>query len=194
MTNMRGGTVGGAVGGGLAAVAILVAGCGASSSASQQPARAASPPAHSAGQQPQSAAGTVTTQVSPAALRRLAVRYLAIARPANRRLDAENDGYGDAEQEDLAAARADLRGEAATEHRFDAQLLEIRFPPWIALTARALVRQNQLRITLTQDQARSASLAALRSFDRRHAAADAAVETQVRLIRVFLGLPPPSTS
>ncbi|MGH3406168.1 MAG: hypothetical protein ACRDRJ_27250 [Streptosporangiaceae bacterium] len=37
-------------------------------------------------------------------------------------------------------------------------------------------------------------LAGLRGLDGRHRAADAALEAQVRLIRMFLRLPPPPTS
>ena len=53
---------------------------------------------------------------------------------------------------------------------------------------------NQLRIQLTQRQARATTLASLRAFDRQHKAADAAVEAPVRQIRRLLALPPPSTS
>lgn len=159
---------------------VLAAGCGA---------------AHSAGTGSHPAASrTIATEISPARLRTLAARYLAIARPANHRLEVEVDGYGDAERHDLTAARNDLRAEAATERRFDEQLLRIRFPSRITTTARATVAANRRRIALTGRQALSPSLAGLRSLDRRHKAADAAVETQVRLIRLFLGLPPPATS
>jgi hypothetical protein len=120
--------------------------------------------------------------------------YLRIARPANRQLDRANDGYEDAEHGSLHAAAADLRAEVATERRFDRQVLRLRFPAWIRLGARDLVRANQRRIELTTRQARAATLAELRSADHQHHTADAAVENQVRQLRSFLGLPPPSTS
>jgi hypothetical protein len=82
----------------------------------------------------------------------------------------------------------------AAERRFDRQLLSIRFPSWIALTAQGLVAANQRRIELTRQQADAASLASMRALDHRHAAANAAVEQEVRQIRLFLGLPPASTS
>jgi hypothetical protein len=140
------------------------------------------------------AVGCGATTLSRADQKALAAQYLAIARPANHRLDADNDGYGDNEKDDLAAAKHDLRAELATERLFDRRLLQIKFPPQIAPTAQALVRSNQVRIALATNQARSASLARLRSFDRRHKAADATLEEQVRIIRRQLGLPPPSTS
>jgi hypothetical protein len=127
-------------------------------------------------------------------MRTLASAYLAIAGPANHRLETEVDGFTRHERIDLAAAQADLRAEAATEQRFDLLLSKIPFPPRIAVTARALVQANQRRAALAGRQARSSSVSGLLSFDSRHRAADAAVEAQVRIIRRALGLPPPQTS
>jgi hypothetical protein len=141
------------------------------------------------GQQPPASAGAAAE--TPSALAR---RYLAIADPANHRLDVANNGFTASERGNLAAAKADLRAEVATETLFDQQLAAIPFPPAIAAIARAMIRANQARGALTARQARSASLARLRSFDQRHRAADAAVEVQVRLLRKALHLPPPSTS
>jgi hypothetical protein len=59
----------------------------------------------------------------------LAGRYLAIAVPANHRLDSEVDGFTDHERDDLAAAKSDLRAEATTERWFDQRLAEmVRLP------------------------------------------------------------------
>jgi hypothetical protein len=127
-------------------------------------------------------------------VRALARRYLAIAVPANDRLDAEVTGFTRHERDDLAAAERDLRAEAATERWFDQRLAQIPFPPGIAVTAGALVRVNESRATLTGQQAQSASVTGLRSFADGHKAADAAVEAEVRVIRQALGLPPPSDS
>ena len=142
------------------------------------------------GKQPPASAGAAATPSTST----LARRYLAIADPANHRLDVANNGFTANEHGNLAAAKADLRAEVATESLFDKQLAAIPFPPSIAAIARAMIRANQARGALTARQARSASLAQLRSFDQRHKAADAAVEVQVRLIRKALHLPPPSTS
>lgn len=124
----------------------------------------------------------------------LAAAYMAIALPANHRLDKEVDSYRDHAGDDLAAAEADLRDEVATERWFDRQLLKIAFPPSIAATAKTLVRVNIQRIALTTAQARAMTVAELLAFNARHRAADAAVEAQVRLIRRQLGLPPPDNS
>jgi hypothetical protein len=170
---------------------ILITGCAspsATSPASQSPSAPGSPSASG----PASPAASATP--APASIRRLAADYLAIALPANHRLDVEVDGFGDHRRDDLAQADADLRAEAATELHFDRQLSRIPFPAAIAAIARALIRANQRRIALTRREARSASLAGLRSFTSTHKAADAAVEVQARAIRKALSLPPPSAS
>lgn len=196
----------------LLGVVVLAAGCGSAppsaaqsgqSPASRAPSASAqqspsdSGPSPSASAQPSlpaSAQPGSTRPARPARIRALAARYLAIARPANHRLDVEVDGFGDHRRDDLAKATADLRAEAATERHFDRQLARIRFPAAIESIVRALIRANRSRIALTRREARSSSLAELNTFTRRHKAADAAVETPVKALRKALGLPPPETS
>src|ERR1700724_2528125 len=113
----------------------------------------------------------------------LARRYLAIAVPANHRLEIEANGYARDARRDLAAAESQLRAEAATERWFDQRLSTIAFPPAIAVTARALIQANQRRAELTDRQARSASLTGLWSFTSLHKAADGAGAGQVVIIR-----------
>lgn len=125
---------------------------------------------------------------------RFAAAYMAIALPANHRLDKEVASYNDHAHHDLAGAEAALRAEAATERWFDRRLLAIAFPPAVEATARALVRVNNLRIALTSNQARTRTIAELVAYGARHRAADAAVEVKVRIIREQLGLPPPENS
>jgi len=127
-------------------------------------------------------------------MKRLAADYLAIALPANRRLDHEVDAYKDHAHDSLTVAESALRAEAATERQFDQLLLRIPFPAAIAATAHDLVRVNQDRIGLTERQAQVATIASLLSFTIAHKAADAVVEVQVRIIRRELGLPPPENS
>jgi hypothetical protein len=129
-----------------------------------------------------------------ASLRSLGADYLAIAEPANHRLDVEVDAYADNAHRHLAAAENALRAEAATERHFDRQLAAISFPPAIEVTARALIRVNEIRARLTVKQAAARSIPALLSFTTTHNAANAELEAQVRVIRSELGLPPPSTS
>jgi hypothetical protein len=127
-------------------------------------------------------------------VRALAAEYLAIARPANHRLDVAVEAYAEHAHHDLAAAEAALRSEAATERQFDRQLAAIRFPPAIAATSSALIRVNEIRASMTEQQARARSIPALLSFAAAHKMADAQVEAQVKVIRAQLGLPPPSTN
>ncbi|HET7016375.1 MAG TPA: hypothetical protein VFI65_20810 [Streptosporangiaceae bacterium] len=123
--------------------------------------------------------------------KRLAAAYIAIARPANRRLEKANDSYEENEHDNFVIAKRDLRDEVATEREFDKRLLRIDFPANIAEIAWDLVQANSHRIALTERQSHTVTIAKLRAFDKRHKAADAAVEVQVRIIRHELGLPPP---
>jgi len=152
-------------------------------------------PAACGSAQPAGSSPAPTSPATPSSgTRALAALYLAIAKPANHRLDTEVNGFTDHERDNLAAAEADLRAQAATERRFDRKLLKTGFPAPVAAVVHALVRVNQNRVKLTERQARSASITQLRSFASQHKTADAAVEVQVRIIRRDLGLPPPDTS
>jgi hypothetical protein len=127
-------------------------------------------------------------------LQALAKAYLAIAVPANHRLDVEVDKYEDERHHDLAAAESALRAQAATERQFDRDLAKIGFPPQIAATARALIGVNEIRAGLAEREAKASSISELVSFDSAQKLADAQVEAQVRVIRTQLGLPPPESS
>jgi len=125
----------------------------------------------------------------------MAARYMAIARPANRQLDHEFDGFDDQIKDgDLAAARADLRAAVVTERRFDRQLIALSFPPRTEPFVRLLYRVNQERAELTSTAVGVTSLRELRGYQRRLDAANEPVEDPVRVIRAQLGLPPPDTS
>ena len=165
---------------------LLAAGCASSGTAARSPA------SHStAGNVP--AAGNMAA--AAARLKAMAARYMAIARPANRELDHEFDGFGDHMNDgDLAAARADLGAAAVTERRFDRQLTGLSFPPRAEPFVRLLYRANQARAALTSTAAGATSLRELRGYQRRLDAANGPVEDAVRIIRGQLGLPPPDTS
>ena len=153
----------------LVAAVLLAAGCAGHQSSG-------------AGHQPPAARGT------PAA------RYLAIAEPANHQLDHEFDGLADHEGDDLSAAQADLRAAAATERRFDRQLIAITFPPPTEPFVRLLYGVNQARAALTATAAAAPSLRQLRGFQPRLDKANEPVEDAVQVIRGQLGLPPPDNS
>jgi len=165
----------------LGCAALLAAGC----SGASQP--AAAPPAQA------SQAAPAGQAISPAQRKAAARSYLAIALPANRRLETDFDGLKD-HRGDLAAATADLRDAAATERQFDRRLLALKLPPATETVARQLVTANEARARLTTAAAASASLAQLHRYEPRLTAANKPVEDAVRVIRSQLGLPPPETS
>jgi hypothetical protein len=165
----------------LLGTALLAAGCASSG-----------PPAQSPASHRPAARGTAATT---AELTAMAARYMAIARPANRELDHEFDGFDDHVKDgDLAPARADLRAAVVTERRFDRQLIALSFPPRTEPFVRLLYRVNQARAELTSTAAAATSLRELRGYQRRLDAANEPVEDAVRVIRAQLGLPPPDTS
>jgi hypothetical protein len=175
----------------LLGTALLAAGCASSGSPARSPA-SQSTASHSTASHSPAARGTATTT---AELTAMAARYLAIARPANRELDHEFDGFDDHIKDgDLAAARADLRAAVVTERRFDRQLIALSFPPRAEPFVRLLYRVNQARAALTSTAAGVTSLRELRGYQKRLDAANEPVEAAVRVIRGQLGLPPPDTS
>jgi len=164
----------------LAGAALVTGGCAAPG-----------PPA-AAGPHP--ASGPAVTAGPSPDRREAAARYLAIAVAGNRRLEIDFDRLDGPDRDRLSAANADLRDVAATEHLFDRRLLAIAFPPATGQIVRELFTVNESRARLTLLAARSQSLAQLRSYHRRLAAANGPVEEAVRVIRRQLGLPPPETS
>jgi hypothetical protein len=166
----------------LACAALLATGC---ADASQPAAGPSAQPSHAAPTAP---------AISPAQRKAAARQYLAIALPANHRLDVDFDGFDDNAHDNLAAAEADLRDAAATERRFDRRLMGLTLPPATEAMARLLVTANQARARLTETAAASTSLSQLRGYRHRLLAANAPVEDAVRVIRSQLGLPPPETS
>ena len=167
----------------LLGTALLAAGCASSGPPAQSPV-SDSPVSHRP-----AARGTAATT---AELTAMAARYMAIARPANRELDHEFDGFDDHVKDgDLAAARAELRAAVVTERRFDRQLIALLFPPPTEPFVRLLYRVNQARAALTST---AAGVTSLRGYAKRLDAANGPVEDAVRVIRAQLGLPPPDTS
>jgi hypothetical protein len=122
-----------------------------------------------------------------------AAAYLAIATPANHRLDVDFDRFNGADRADLAAARMDLRDIAATEHAFDRNLAHLALPNAAAAWAHTLISTNEDRAALTARAAESISLAQLNGLRPTLTAANAPVERAVTAIRADLGLPPPDT-
>jgi hypothetical protein len=161
----------------LCCAAVLAVGCGPGQRA--RPARPASP---------------APTLATGAGRRALAARYLAIARPANRRLEIDFDRLDGRDHGNLAAAQGDLREAASTERLFDRRLLAIAFPSATEAQVRFLVWVNESRARLTTTAAASTSLRQLARYEPQLSTANRPVEQAVAAIRSQLGLPPPETS
>ena len=134
-----------------------------------------------------------TPAAADAQLAALGRKYLAIANPADQRLNIDGRAYTTNENSNLAAARAGLRAEVTTAGQFDRQLAAIKFPAAVEAIARDVIAANQARVRVITRQARARTLARMRAFNAQDAAADAAVEAQVKRIRQALHLPPASS-
>jgi hypothetical protein len=122
----------------------------------------------------------------------LASQYVAIMTPAIQQLTADVAAYTANDRHNLAAAEAALTAEVASEHAFGTSLAGIAFPPAIAPMAKALAQVNQALAQLTAEQARSSSLAQLRSFNQRVQVTSAAVQAEMKLVGKALDSPPPA--
>jgi hypothetical protein len=122
----------------------------------------------------------------------MASEYLAILSPASQQLTTDAAAYAANEGHNLAVAEAALKAEVTAEGALDRSLAAFKFPPAIAPIARALIQADQARATLTAEQARSSSLTRLRSFNHRIQLADAAVQTEMRLVAAAVNTPLPT--
>ena len=110
-------------------------------------------------------------------------QYTAITSRAIQQLSNDVTGYTANEWNNLAAAKAALRAEATSANAFETSLARFPFPPAVAPQANALTQAIAARVKLIAKQARSSSLAQLRSFNHRLQIAGAAVEADMRLVR-----------
>ena len=122
-----------------------------------------------------------------------AARYLAIAEPANARLDTAFDVGSRTATATSPETQADFRLAAATERSFDRDLLAIALPPTIRATALAMVKVNEARAALTEQAAGSTTVAQVEGYEQDIDVANDVVEQQVDIIRDQLHLPPPDT-
>jgi hypothetical protein len=126
-------------------------------------------------------------------VRMLTSHYTTIATPVSQQLIADEAAYAASERHHLAAAKAALTAEVASEHALDTGLAGITFPPAIAPIAKALVQADQARIKLVDEQIRSSSLTQLRSFNHRVQVASAAIQADMKLIRRAFDSPTPAS-
>jgi hypothetical protein len=120
----------------------------------------------------------------------LTKQFLAIVVPARQQLSADQAAYsGDVRRSNLAKAQTALTAEVVSERTFDTSLAHITFPPAVMTIAKALIRANEARATLTAKQAQSTTIVQVRSFNRRVGVAGVDVEKEVKLIRTALASP-----
>jgi hypothetical protein len=146
-------------------------------------------------------------------------QYEAIVPPASKQLTADMAAYRANERRNLVAAEAALTAEVATEQALGSSLAAVTFTPQnrarvlalitnaasngtpvpsaavtftpqITVIADALIRADQALAKLTAEQARSATLSQLRSFNYRVQVAGAGVQAEMKLILKALHSPP----
>jgi hypothetical protein len=146
-------------------------------------------------------------------------QYEAIVPPASKQLNSDMAAYHANERHNLVAAEAALTAEVATEQALGNSLAAVTFTPQnraralalitnaasngtpvpsaavtftpqITVIADALVQADQVLAKLTAEQARSATLSQLWSFNYRVQVADAGVQTEMKLILRALHSPP----
>jgi hypothetical protein len=144
--------------------------------------------------------------------------YNGIVNPASKLLAGDMAAYKVNEARHLAAAESALTSEVATERALDSSLAAVAYTsqnyantinlitiafdtgvntpgaailltPQATAIANAAIRDNQTLATLTAEQARSTSLAKLRSFNARVGADTAAVEAEMKLIGKTIAAP-----
>jgi len=136
---------------------------------------------------------TLTPSMQPCTTQpMLARQYLTLITPAVQQLNTDAAAYAASEGDHLAVAEAALKAEVTSERALDASLTALALPPAIVPLARALIKVNQARETLTAEQARASSLTRMRSFNHRVQLADAAVQARMKLLRTAIDTPLPS--
>jgi hypothetical protein len=113
----------------------------------------------------------------------LAADFAALFGPTNQQLGTDAAAYAANQGSHLAVAEAALTAEATAERALGRTLGAFPFPPSIAPIAAGLIRANQARATLTAEQARSTSLARMRSLNHQVALAAAAVGKEIGLVQ-----------
>ena len=121
----------------------------------------------------------------------MAAEYAAMLAPAGQQLTTDAAAYTANEGDHLAVAEAALTAEVAAERALGRSLAAFPFPPAIARLAKGLIQANQARAGLTAEQAASSSLTRLRSFNHQVQLADAAVQTEMKLVLAAVDAPLP---
>jgi hypothetical protein len=122
----------------------------------------------------------------------LSKHFRSVVSSASQQLDVAVVAYTANEAHQLAPAEAALQAEMTAEQAFGRNLAAIKFPVAIAPAVAALIKDNQARAVLTAGQAKSASLAKLRAFDKRVQAASSTVESDIQAVNKAIAAPLPA--
>jgi hypothetical protein len=112
----------------------------------------------------------------------LVSQYTSITNPAIQQLNADVVAYTAAESHSLAAAKTAVSAEVATADGLAQGLAHIPFPPFASNEAKVTIQAIEARVKLLTEQARSSSLAQLRSFNGRVNAAGIALQADMKLL------------
>jgi hypothetical protein len=116
-------------------------------------------------------------------------QYKAVANPAIQQINADVALYSANETLNLTAAESALSVEVIAMNGFDKSLARFPFPPSVAPKAEALMRAVSAQAKLTAEQARSSSLAQMRSFNSQISTASGVVRTDLTLVLTTLEKP-----
>jgi hypothetical protein len=120
----------------------------------------------------------------------LTSEYMTILTPTSQQLNTDVSAYTANERDNLGPAKAALAAEVTSERAFATTMANFPFPPTVVPTAKALIQAEQTLAKLTGEQAGSSSLTRMRTFDHRAQVATAAVQTELKLLRKALAVPP----
>jgi hypothetical protein len=116
-------------------------------------------------------------------------QYKSIANPVIQQMNVDVADYTVDEMHNLTSAELALKAEVTLEDGFDTSLSRFPFPPSVAPIAKVLVRDIQAEAKLTAEQARSSSLAQLRSFNHGVDMAGTAVRAELALVAKAISAP-----
>jgi hypothetical protein len=113
-------------------------------------------------------------------------QYTSMTTSSLRQLNTDVAAYTASEFNNLGAAEAALTSEVATAKAFKTSLSQFPFSAAVAPHAKVLIQAIGAQIKLTAEQARSSSLAQLRSFNAPIDAAGVTIRTDLSLLHTAL--------
>jgi hypothetical protein len=117
-------------------------------------------------------------------------RWTALTTKAFGQLNTDVAAYNVAEFQNLATAKVALTAELTTARTLNATLVQFPFPPTVVPRANALIQAILARVKVMAAQAKSTSLAQLRSFNAQIDADAAVIMKDVNLVHAVLYIRP----